>query len=174
MTELRHGCRWTTKEDNILKDMFKRHARYGDMAMRLGRTWYACKCRCIRLGLLDNDFTVFGDGFYKVPNPYTPEEIKQLKIQLNGEAVESSPMTVTIESDKPKYTFSNEELDVVLNYLKSKVAWVSIKLLEASINQMADYKRYKDWLADEIHRVYNLKLMSEDEREKVLTKVIVA
>lgn len=52
MVAKRQGKQWTKKEDKLLKEMFLNCFSYKEMGKELDRSWFACKCRLARLGLI--------------------------------------------------------------------------------------------------------------------------
>ena len=52
MTRQNHGNSWTKKDEKRLVDMLYEGASYEEMAKKLSRSWFACKCRLIKLKLI--------------------------------------------------------------------------------------------------------------------------
>lgn len=149
MVAKRQGKQWTKKEDKLLKEMFLNCFSYKEMGKELDRSWFACKCRLARLGLIQ-PFRNTEEQFYVgTVEPY---------VVPNG---------LTIQ------TFSNAELNIVTDWLKTRLSRVVCKLADGTENMvvLADLNMCRDFLEQEIKIVNNMKKITVEEREKVCRRL---
>lgn len=192
MTKDRHGCSWNNDEDRQLKALFDKHCSFAEMGEKLGRTWFACKCRCIRLGLIEGSCKnpKYGETPYepfRVPNPPSFTEIIMKldpdKVLFNticgkhehNDVVDSLQYLFDkVFKGEPttSKTFTDEELDIVANYFKSRLAKICVQKTECTcIPKLNELCSAEDTFLAELNRVKMTKTMSIEEREKVLTKI---
>lgn len=163
--ESRKGKEWTKKEDELLKKCFLECLSYKQMAKKLNRTWFACKCRLARLGLIepfernDNEFYIGS----LAPNviPYT--------MDIETVLVDNSEVVVEGTSN----TFSNAELNIVTDWLKSRLSRVVCKLADGEhcFIMGIELEKAKEFLETEIKVVNSMKKITVKEREKVCKRL---
>jgi len=170
MVASRHGKKWTTEEDNCLKELFMKHRSYEQMSRVLNRTWFSCKCRLLRLGILSYDdcggFDESADfEKFKVPNPYKPSEVFEdlCSMCFNDEKVEEGTAN----------TFSNAELNIITDWLKTRLARVAVKLADGEhcFIKEIELNTVKELLETELQVANSMKKISVKEREKVLKRL---
>ncbi len=168
---LRHGEKWTQEEDKKLKSLFNNHKSFYEMSIALDRTWFACKCRLVRLGLIgvdsrDNEF-----GFlekYRVPNLFNFNQFQQLNDLIEEQPIFKQPEQINTNNT----TFSDDELVIISAYLKSRYSKISLQLMEDHcFVKKLELEQAKQILEDEIRVVNSIRKMSTSEREKFLHKI---
>lgn len=165
MVKSRHGKQWTKDEDELLKKCFLECLSYKQMAKRLNRTWFACKCRLARLGLIQ-PFRNTEEQFYVgTVEPY---------VVPNGLTIQTFEFETGIEKgEDTSNTFSNAELNVVTDYLKTRLSRVVCKLADGGhcfIGEV-DLKLAQEVLETEISVANSMKKITVEEREKVLKRL---
>lgn len=174
MVKSRHGKEWTKDEDRQLKDLFNSHHSFYEMGEKLGRTWFACKCRLARLGLIKpfernvEDFYIGSMEKYKIPNCKEFEKV-MIKFDPNFGLFNFCDKC---EEDTSN-TFSNAELNVVTDYLKTRLSRVVCKLADGDhcfIGEV-DLKLAQEVLETEISVANSMKKITVEEREKVLKRL---
>lgn len=164
MSKERQGCRWSKEEDKILVRLFKECCSYKTMAKELKRSWFACKCRLARLGLIKDEIEIPKTGVLYVNAPYEIPN-KELGVVFQFDPFEEP------EVDDSK-TFSDDELNIVMDYFKTRLAKLAIQKLDTVCFQKGlDISRVEDIFKCEINKLKNLKNMSIEEREKVLIRI---
>lgn len=171
MVENRTGCSWSKKEDKQLKLLFSQHCSFQEMAEKLGRTWFACKCRLIRLGLIEGSLKnpKYGDSPFepfKVPNP--PKFASSL-----GSLLESlQELEWPDEEEDTSNTFSTAELNIVIDYLKTQISRIVLSELDSeNFIRQTELKTAKDLFTNEIKKVQSLKKMTVKDRQKVCKRI---
>lgn len=166
MVKSRHGKEWTKDEDRQLKDLFNGGYSFYEMGEKLGRTWFACKCRLARLQLIppfnrkEEDFYIGSMEKYRIANPNLHLKDWKIRFCIDGEEDTSN-------------TFSNAELNVVTDYLKTRLSRVVCKLADGDhcfIGEV-DLKLAQEILETEISVANSMKKMAVKEREKVLKRL---
>lgn len=168
----RQGKQWTKEEDELLKRYFLDCLSYKQMAKKLDRTWFACKCRLARLGLIEpfernsKDFYIGSVEPYAIPNSDTiiTENVfdEMYTMFFNDSEMEEDTSN----------TFSNAELNIVTDWLKTRLSRVVCKLVdEHSSLRGLELQRAKDFLETEIQVINNMKKMTVKEREKVCKRL---
>lgn len=170
----RHGKQWTKKEDKKLKELFLKCLSYRQMAKELGRTWFACKCRLARLGLIE-PFERRVEDFYV--GSTEPDIIPRSIIFPSGIIV-STDYDVEIEGEwnneeDTSNTFSNAELNIITDWLKIRLSRVVCKLADGEHCFVRDLElnTVKELLETEIRVANNMKKMTVEEREKVCKRL---
>ena len=189
MSNERHGCTWTKKEDKRLKALFNDHKSFAEMGEALQRTWFACKCRLIRLGLIEGSCKnpKYGDTPFepfRVPNPELPANVVKILEAIKNDMIENfhdmkcsdgRKVEITMElpnEEDTSRTFSDAELNIVTDYFKTRLAKLAVQKLDTVCFQKGlDISRVEDIFKCEIGRINNMKKMSVEEREKVLTRI---
>ena len=169
--EKRHGKQWTNEEDKALKELFYSHKTFYEMGKELGRTWFACKCRLVRLGLIDMsvDENLKWAEKYRVPNPVKFTQFEELNDMLRVGFTVEVPKE---ECELVEHTFDDNELDIISSYLQSRFAKVAVASLEQHcFLKDIELKQAKEILENEIRVVKNLKKMTIEEREQVIKKL---
>ena len=169
--ETRHGKQWTKEEDKALKKLFDSHKTFYEMGKELERTWFACKCRLARLGLIDMsvDENLKWAEKYRVPNPVKFTQFEELNDMLR--------VGFTVEVPKEKcelveHTFDDDELDIISSYLHSRYAKVAVDSLEQHcFLKDIELQNSKEILENEIKVIKSLKKMTIEEREQVIKKL---
>ena len=169
----RHGKEWTKSEDKKLEKMFYNHFSFTQMGNELGRTWYACKCRLARKGLIPEFKNNAGYTFtkdtepYRVPNPDI-NKINDMFSQLNTMCFNECE----VEEDTWN-TFSNAELNIVTDWLKTRLSRGVCKLADGEHCFLRDMElnTVKELLETEIKVANNMKKMPVGEREKVCKRL---
>lgn len=164
----RQGKKWTIEEDKKLKALFNDSKSFFEMGKELDRTWFACKCRLARLGLID-DLKVGGPinwaEKFRVPKPANFKHFKELEQLMDN-------CFSFIEEEETYNTFDDEDLDIISAYLKARYSKVVIKLTEDHcFVKEIELKQSKEILEHEIRVVNSLKKMAIEEREKVIKKL---
>lgn len=165
MVKSRHGKEWTKDEDRQLKDLFNSGYSFHEMSEKLGRTWFACKCRLARLQLIPpfnskEDFYIGSMEKYRIANPNLHLKDWKIRFCIDGEEDTSN-------------TFSNAELNVVTDYLKTRLSRVVCKLADGDhcfIGEV-DLKLAQEVLETEISVANSMKKITVEEREKVLKRL---
>lgn len=179
MSNERHGCTWTKKEDKRLKALFFEHKSFDEMGKALQRTWFACKCRLIRLGLIEGSCKnpKYGDTPFepfRVPCPDPKQSFESLiDFYIKKGFMEMPTVEVEIpDEEDTSRTFSDAELNIVTDYFKTRLAKLAVQKLDTVCFQKGlDISRVEDIFKCEIGRINNMKKMSVEEREKVLTRI---
>ena len=175
MVKSRHGKEWTKDEDRQLKDLFKSNYSFNEMGKKLGRTWFACKCRLARLGLIEpfernpEEFYIGSLEKYKIPNCMGPIEAM---MKFDSDGILFNSICGKCEEDTSN-TFSNAELNVVTDYLKTRLSRVVCKLADGGhcfIGEV-DLKLAQEVLETEISVANSMKKITVEEREKVLKRL---
>lgn len=174
MVEDRTGCSWSKKEDKKLKRLFFEHCSFQEMAQQLGRTWFACKCRLIRLGLMEGSLKnpKYGETPfepYRVPWPPKFDDLVDcIRDMINEPYITKKDNS---EEDTSR-TFSDAELNIVIDYLKTQIARISVLKLESSCFMRGiELSTAEDLFTNEIKKAQSLKRMSVEEREKVCKRL---
>lgn len=183
MVKSRHGKEWTKDEDRQLKDLFKSNHSFNEMSKKLGRTWFACKCRLARLGLIEpferniEDFFISALEPHRVPNlQKASERIGKImdEVGFGCEQYEfHGCCSGHIDSEDTSKTFSNTELNIVTDYLKTRLSRVVCELVDGSscFVREVELNTVKELLETEIKVANNMKKISVEEREKVLKRL---
>ena len=165
MVAKRQGKQWTKKEDKLLKEMFLNCFSYKEMGKELDRSWFACKCRLARLGLIQ-PFRNTEEQFYVgTVEPY---------VVPNGLTIQTFEFESGIEEEEDtSNTFSNAELNIVTDWFKTRLSRVVCKLADGTENMvvLADLNMCRDFLEQEIKIVNNMKKITVEEREKVCRRL---
>lgn len=173
MVASRHGKEWTKSEDKKLERMFYNSFSFEEMGQELGRTWFACKCRLARKGLIpafkNNSGHVFSKEMerFRVPNPdFT--KINSMFEELNNMCFDD----IEPEEDTSN-TFSNAELNIVTDWLKTRLSRVVCKIADGSdcFVRNVELNTVKELLETEIKVANNMKKMTIAEREKVCKRL---
>lgn len=187
MVKSRHGKEWTKEEDKKLEHLFNTHHSFAQMGKELGRTWFACKCRLARLELIppfrkkaEEGYGLIGDMEpYRVPNPEKIdfiEPFKELEKMCFGEESQIIPCGCCsghIDSEDTSNTFSNAELNIITDWLKTRLSSVVCRLADGDHCFMTEVelKTTKEFLETEIQVANNMKKITVKEREKVLKRL---
>lgn len=169
--EKRHGKQWTKEEDKVLKKLFDNHKTFYEMSKELERTWFACKCRLARLGLIDMsaDENLKWAEKYRVPNPVKFTQFEELKDMLRVGFTVQVPKE---ECELVEHTFDDDELDIISSYLQSRYARVAVASLEQHcFLKDKELQHSKEILENEIKVIKSLKKMTIEEREQVIKKL---
>lgn len=175
----RHGKEWTRKEDAKLERMFYEHFSFKQMGEALNRTWFACKCRLARKGLIPEFKNKAGHTFspenvsgkdveqFRVPNP-DPGILCSMFGELNNMCFND-----TEQEEDTSNTFSNAELNIVTDWLKTRLSRVVCKLADGEHCFVRDLElnTVKELLETEIKVANNMKKMTVEEREKVCKRL---
>lgn len=169
----RHGKQWTKKEDKKLKELFLKCLSYKQMAKELGRTWFACKCRLARLQLIEpferesEHFLIGSMEPFRVPNP-DKENMDHIVDSLRYMCFSNFE-----EQEDTSNTFSNSELNIVTDWLKTRLSRVVCKLADGEHCFVRDLElnTVKELLETEIKVANNMKKMTVEEREKVCKRL---
>lgn len=168
----RHGKEWTKSEDKKLEKMFYNHFSFTQMGEQLGRTWFACKCRLIRLGLISGSTKnpKYGDTPFeplRVPNP-DPGILCSMFKKLNNMCFNNVE-----QQEDTSNTFSTAELNIVTDWLKTRLSRVVCKLADGEHCFVRDLElnTVKELLETEIKVANNMKKMTVEEREKVCKRL---
>lgn len=163
MFGIKHGKKWSSEDDEILKYLFNRHKSFEDMSKQLGRTWFACKCRLGKLGLIDISCEPNCEWAekYRIPNPI-----------IDSSKLESLIIDLPDTDEFINYnTFNDEELSIVANYLKARLSKVVVQLLDDSCTvKQVELEQSKQVLKDEIMILNSLQKMNITDREKIIHK----
>lgn len=160
----RHGSSWTKKEDKKLIKLFNESKSFIQMAHELKRTWFACKCRLIRLGVIEGSLKNphLGETMvepFRVPNPHSQRDFELI---IDTESIG--------EEDTSK-TFSDAELNIVMDYLKTRLARLAVQKVDSDIFvHTLQISQVEQTLTDELNKVKNIRKLSIKERERVLTR----
>lgn len=173
MVASRHGKEWTKSEDKKLERMFYNSFSFGEMGQELDRTWFACKCRLARKGLIpafkNNSGHVFLKEMecFRVPNPDF-DKINSMFEELNNMCFNCEES----EQDTSN-TFSNAELNIVTDWLKTRLSRVVCKIADGSdcFVRNVELNTVKELLETEIKVANNMKKMTVAEREKVCKRL---
>lgn len=186
MVKSRHGKEWTKDEDRQLTDLFYSHHSFRQMGDKLGRTWFACKCRLARLQLIPpfknskEYWGLIGDmEQYRVPYPHSINDIFEgLENMCFGEdsvftACGCCSGHIDSQEASTVNVFSDSELDVIKSWLKIRLSLIVCELADDTgcIIKQADLNQVKDVLETEIQLVNNMKKMTLEEREKVCKRL---
>lgn len=165
MTKNRQGKEWNKSEDEQLTNLFNKHCSYYEMGKKLGRSWFACKCRLARLGLIE-PFEYNKDHYYignmekfTVPN-FNLKWVKYWDID-------------EIEDEDTSTTFSNAELNIVTDWLKTRLSLVVCKLADGEnlFVKTLELNTVKQLLETEISVANSMKKLTVEERKKVLKRL---
>lgn len=176
----RHGKEWTKKEDLKLEKMFYNHFSFKQMGDELGRTWFACKCRLIRLGLIEGSCKnpKYGDTPYEPFRVPCPEPKQSFEILIDFYIKKGFMEMPTVEVEIPdeedtSRTFSDAELNIVTDWLKTRLSRVVCKLADGGdcFVRTAELNAVKELLETEIKVANNMKKMTVEEREKVCKRL---
>lgn len=181
----RHGKEWTKKEDKKLIKLFNEGNSFLQMGKQLNRTWFACKCRLARLGLIEpferniEDFFIGALEPHRVPNiQKASEKIGKIMREVGfgceeyeKEFYDSSLSHV--DSEDTSNTFSTTELNIVTDYLKTRLSKVMCELADGSFCFVRDVElnAVKELLETEIKVANSMKKISVRERERVLKRL---
>ena len=191
----RHGKKWTADEDRQLVCMYNKYDSYGDMGKKLHRTWFACKCRLIRLGVVKDEMSYNGwSEAYKIPKDFEEKLDISVKIadsvsqfiNMFGNCIpcgcEECKREGKLTADKEEltkseiytdeFTFSTQELDIVRQYLECRLAKVCTEL--AKNKELASsilLHSIREHITDELGAIRNLMKMTLPERRKVCKKL---
>lgn len=158
MSREKHGCKWTKKDEQILSDMFWAGRQYEEMAKKLSRTWFSCKCRLIKLKLLPY--------CSEMPEFALVNSIEKYDVPLDHARQKKVTQT------NSERTFSNDEIDTIITYFKTRLAKLAIQKLDTQGFQRGiDISVAEDIFTGEINKLKNIKSMSIQEREKFLMKL---
>ncbi len=171
----RHGKEWKKSEDYKLEKMFYNHFSFKQMGEELGRSWFACKCRLARKGLIQPFKNNAGHTFsqdmepYRVPNPdinKMSDIFDSLSCMCFGDFEDET------EEDTSN-TFSNAELNIITDWLKTRLSRVVCKLADGSdcFIRSVELNTVKELLETEIKVANNMKKMTVAEREKVCKRL---
>ena len=164
MSRQNHGNSWTKKDEKRLVDMLYEGASYEEMAKKLSRSWFACKCRLIKLKLIpfQPQATKTNVEKYDVPLRYAKNTTLKSVEHL---------MSISDEEDTSK-TFSNTELNIVIDYFKTRISRLAVQKLETeSFQKGVDISVAQDIFTSEINKLKNAKTMTIQEREKLLARI---
>lgn len=171
MSKERHGMRWTKKEDKLLVRLFKECCSYHTMAKELNRSWFACKCRLARLGLIKDEFEMPKEGILYVNAPYEVPN-KGEGATFRFDIFEDLSQQVFKDEEDTSKTFSDAELNIVIDYFKTRLARLAIQKLDTKCFQRGlDISIAEDIFISEINKIKNVKTMTIEEREKVLSRI---
>lgn len=170
MSKEKHGYEWSKKDEAKLAEMLFAGASYDEMAKELGRSWFACKCRLIKLKLIlfEQQPRKTNVEKYDVPLRYV-----SLRTQQNPpELIFSFDSFEEVDEEDTSKTFSDAELNIVTDYFKTRLAKLAVQKLDTVCFQKGlDISRVEDIFKCEIGRINNMKKMSIEEREKVLIRI---
>lgn len=164
MSTQNHGNSWTKKDEKRLVDMLYEGASYEEMAKKLSRSWFACKCRLIKLKLIPFQPQAIKTNVerYDVPLRYAKNTTLKSVEHLIG---------ISDEEDTSK-TFSNAELNIVIDYFKTRISRLAVQKLETeSFQKGVDISVAQDIFTSEINKLKNAKTMTIQEREKLLARI---
>lgn len=164
MSRQNHGNSWTKKDEKRLVGMLYEGASYEEMAKKLSRSWFACKCRLIKLKLIPFESQAYKTNVerYDVPLRYVKNTTLKSVEHLIG---------ILDEEDTSK-TFSNAELNIVIDYFKTRISRLAVQKLETeSFQKGVDISVAQDIFTSEINKLKNAKTMTIQEREKVLARI---
>lgn len=165
------GCKWTKKDEQILTDMFWSGRSYDEMAKRLQRTWFACKCRLIKLQLIPYNPDVTDMSLIKSVEKYDVPLRHSAKTGQCATQEEVDNFINTNEEDTSR-TFSTTELNIVQDYLKSRLARLAVQKLGASIYvKQLEIARLEEIFTNEISKIEMAKNMPVFERERQLVRI---
>lgn len=169
----RHGKEWKKSEDYKLEKMFYNHFSFKQMGEELGRTWFACKCRLARKGLIPEFKNNAGHTFSKDMEPYRVPNPDVNKIQGIFEDLNSLCFIDEMPEEDTSNTFSNAELNIVTDWLKTRLSRVVCKLADGEHCFIRDLElnTVKELLETEIKVANNMKKMTVEEREKVCKRL---
>lgn len=173
MSKEKHGFIWTQKDENILEKMFYEGKSYQEMAEKLSRSWFSCKCRLIKLKLIPYSPEILDTSLranvekYDVPlNHANRKKAVQPQEQIYG--VEP---TMWVDEDTSR-TFSNAELNIIQEYCKARLAKLAIQKLGVEDRQIQrDIAEAEDFFTTEIRKINVAKKMPIIQREKSLTRI---
>lgn len=177
MSKENHGYCWSQKDESLLKDMLYNGKSYEEMAKKLGRSWYACKCRLIKLKLIpfqaDTISRKTNVEKYDVPLRYVDRlKRQQIESSIDFYIKQGLPLIESLEDDTSR-TFSDTELNVVEDYCKARLARLAVQKLNIEDKQLQrDIMQAEDFFTDEIKRVKIAKKMPICQRENSLTRMI--
>ena len=163
MSRKRGGYKWTKAEEQALIKMFHEGRQYDYMAKQLNRSWFACKCRLIKLQLIP---------FSEEDTQYSLlSSVEKYDIPLK-KCLKMDTFDVYEIKENNSRTFSNDEIDIVISYFKSSLAKLVIQKLDTvCFRRTVDITTLETVFKDEIGKLKNIKLMSMEDRERVLTKI---
>lgn len=169
----RQGKQWTKNEDKKLKELFLKCLSYKQMGKELGRTWFACKCRLARLGLIEpferrvEDFLIGGMEPFRVPN----SDVNRINSMF--EELTNMCFNDTEQEEDTSNTFSTAELNIVTDWLKTRLSRVVCKLADGEhcFVMGIELAQAKEFLETEIKVVNSMKKMPVGEREKVCKRL---
>lgn len=181
----RQGKQWNKDEDRQLTDLFYKGCNFIEMGKKLERTWFACKCRLARLDLIEpferneEDFLIGALEPYRVPNfQKASERLGKImdEVGFGCEEYETEFRGCCmghIDSEDTSNTFSNAELNIVTDWLKTRLANVVCKLADgpSCFARDIELNTVKELLETEIKVANNMKKISVEEREKVLKRL---
>lgn len=185
MAKERHGEKWTAEEDKQLEKAFYEGCSFTEMANRLKRTWFACKCRLARLGLIEpfdrnnKDFFIGAIEPYRVP--YSEIEffnihnidIAKMEREIFNSYVDNKLVNEYVSSEEDtSNTFSNAELNIVSDWLKTRLINVVCKLTDENFCFIrgVELNTVKEIFENEIKLVTDMKKLSVKDREKILKR----
>ena len=172
----RHGKEWTKSEDNKLEKMFYNHFSFKQMGNELGRTWFACKYRLARKGLIPEFKNNAGHTFSKLSNDMEPFRVPNPGVRTIKSIFEDLNNLCFIDElpeEDTSNTFSNAELNVVTDWLKTRLSSVVCKLADGGdcFVRTTELNAVKELLETEIKVANNMKKMTVEEREKVCKRL---
>lgn len=145
------GQRWTQEEEKVLKELFYNGEQYCTMSKVLDRSWFACKCRLMKMRLLP--FTSYNS------NKGGIRDLEKYDTPLN-------------HVQKKDNMFTDEELDIVVSYFKTRLAKLALQKLDTQIFQKGlDISIVEDIFISELSKIKNARFMATTEREKFLMKL---
>ena len=171
MSKENHGNCWTSREESELKKMLYEGASYEEMAKALGRSWFACKCRLIKLKLIPFEQQTRKTNVekYDVPIRYLNRLTAETKLQ----PIVFSFSDFDDSEEDTSRTFSNAELNIIIDYFKARLSKLAVQKLETRCFQRGcDISLAENIFTGEINKLKNAKTLTIQEREKCLPRVV--
>lgn len=173
MSKENHGNCWTSREESKLKKMLYEGASYEEMAKALGRSWYACKCRLIRLKLIPYQYqpiTAFSNvEKYDTPITY----VNKAEVQMSCQPIVFRFDDFDDAEEDTSRTFSNAELNIIIDYFKARLSKLAVQKLETRCFQRGcDISLAENIFTGEINKLKNAKTLTIQEREKCLPRIV--
>ena len=166
----RDGKQWSKLEEEKLLSMFYEGYSYYEMSKELDRTWFACKCRLIKLKLLP-----FEKKEKEMPFMYDIEKYDVPFKNIKKEYISSISMSTWVNKEEgdTSRTFSNTELNIVIDYFKTRLAKLALQKLDSkSFVKGIEIQTVEEIFKGEISKIRMAKDMTIEQREKILFRLV--
>ena len=163
----KRNTKWSQQEEAKLISLYYSDSSYDEMSKELGRSWYACKCRLMKLKLIPVDKSEPSSiEKYTVPHP------KEITFEAPDLSRFGERPMGYVEDEDTSHTFSDKELNIVLDYFKARLAKLAIQKLDTScFRESMDINQCEDFMKTEMSKIKQFVKMNAKQKEKYLIRI---